>query len=30
MLRFTKDEMPFNIDEDEMISLIEQRLQEEA
>ncbi len=28
--RFKKEEMPFNIDEEEMIDLIEQRLQEEG
>lgn len=30
VFRFTKDEMPFVIDEEEMIDLIEQRLQEEG
>ena len=30
MFRFKKEEMPFIIDEEEMINLIEQRLQEEG
>ena len=30
LFRFKKEEMPFNIDEEEMIELIEQRLQEEG
>ena len=30
LFRFKKEEMPFNIDEEEMIDLIEQRLQEEG
>ena len=30
MFRFKKDEMPFIVDEDEMISVIEQRLAEEV
>ena len=30
LFRFKKEEMPFNIDEEEMVGLIEQRLQEEG